>query len=107
MSLRPIWLMNPDVASRVLPLKAGQFDLVIFDEASQIPVELAVPSLFRAKRTVIAGDDKQMPPSSFFASRIDDDGAEGEQDSDAALDDAATEAERPPFEEPSTKREIK
>jgi primosomal replication protein N'' len=76
MSLRPIWLMNPDVASRVLPLKAGQFDLVIFDEASQIPVEHAAPSLFRAKRTVISGDDKQMPPSSFFASRIDDDGAE-------------------------------
>jgi hypothetical protein len=107
MSLRPIWLMNPDVASRVLPLKAGQFDLVIFDEASQIPVEHAAPSLFRAKRTVISGDDKQMPPSSFFASRIDDDGAEEGLDSDAALDDAATEAERAVFEEAWNRREIK
>jgi primosomal replication protein N'' len=107
MSLRPIWLMNPDVASRVLPLKAGQFDLVIFDEASQIPVEHAAPSLFRAKRTVISGDDKQMPPSSFFASRIDDDVADEELDSDAALDDAATEAERAVFEEAWNRREIK
>jgi primosomal replication protein N'' len=107
MSLRPIWLMNPDVASRVLPLKAGQFDLVIFDEASQIPVEYAAPSLFRAKRTVISGDDKQMPPSSFFASRIDDDGAEEGLDSDAALDDAATEAERAVFEEAWNRREVK
>jgi serine/threonine protein kinase len=107
MSLRPIWLMNPDVASRVLPLKAAQFDLVIFDEASQIPVEHAAPSLFRAKRTVISGDDKQMPPSSFFASRIDDDGAEEGLDSDAALDDAATEAERAVFEEAWNRREIK
>jgi primosomal replication protein N'' len=107
MNLRPIWLMNPDVASRVLPLKAGLFDVVVFDEASQIPVELAVPSLFRAKRTVIAGDDKQMPPSNFFASRIDDGEAEGELDSDAALDDAATEAERAVFEEAWNKREVK
>ena len=107
MSLRPVWLMNPDVASRVLPLKAALFDLVIFDEASQTPVEHAAPSLFRAKRTVISGDDKQMPPSSFFASRLEDDGAEEELDSDAALDDAATEAERAVFEEAWNRREIK
>ena len=107
MSLRPVWLMNPDVASRMLPLKAALFDLVIFDEASQTPVEHAAPSLFRAKRTVISGDDKQMPPSSFFASRLDDDGAEEELDSDAALDDAATEAERAVFEEAWNRREIK
>jgi primosomal replication protein N'' len=107
MSLRPIWLMNPDVASRVLPLKAGQFDLVIFDEASQIPVEHAAPSLFRAKRAVISGDDKQMPPSSFFTSRLDDDGAEEGLDGDAALDDAVTEAERAVFEEAWNRREIK
>ena len=99
--------MNPDVASRILPLKAGVFDLVIFDEASQMPVEHAAPSLFRAKRTVISGDDKQMPPSSFFTSRIDDDGADDGLDSDAALDDAATEAERAVFEEAWNRREIK
>ena len=44
MSLRPVWLMNPDLASRVLPLKAGLFDMVIYDEASQMPVEFALPT---------------------------------------------------------------
>jgi primosomal replication protein N'' len=107
MALRPVWLMNPDVASRILPLKAGLFDLVIFDEASQMPVEHSVPSLFRAKRTVISGDDKQMPPSSFFTSRLDDDGGDDGLDGDAAIDDAATEAERTVFEEAWNRREIK
>jgi primosomal replication protein N'' len=47
MEIRPVWLMNPDMASRVLPLKSGMFDSVIYDEASQMPVEYALPSLFR------------------------------------------------------------
>ncbi len=73
MHLRPVWLMNPDVASRVLPLKAGLFDLVIYDEASQMPVEHAVPTLYRARRAVVSGDEKQMPPSSFFSGAVEDD----------------------------------
>jgi hypothetical protein len=84
MRLRPIWLMNPDVASRVLP---------------QMPVEYALPSLFRAKRAVVSGDEKQMPPSSFFATRLDDDAAEDGLDSDSVLDEATTESERAVFEE--------
>ncbi|WP_266126331.1 hypothetical protein, partial [Acinetobacter bereziniae] len=51
MSLRPVWLMNPDLASRVLPLKAGLFDMVIYDEASQMPVEFALPTLYRGRVT--------------------------------------------------------
>ena len=78
--LRPIWLMSPDVASRVLPLKAGLFDLVIYDEASQMPVEQAIPTLFRARHIVVAGDEKQMPPSSFFAIKVD-----GDDDDEDAL----------------------
>ena len=105
MRMRPIWLMNPDVASRVLPLKAGLFDLVIYDEASQMPVEHAVPTLFRAQRVVISGDEKQMPPTSFFASRIDGD-EDDELDGDM-LDDAATEAERTAHEETWNRREVK
>jgi len=65
--------MSPDVASRVLPLKSGLFDLVVFDEASQMPVEHASPTLFRARRAVVSGDEKQMPPASFFSARIDGD----------------------------------
>ena len=105
MRMRPIWLMNPDVASRVLPLKAGLFNLVIYDEASQMPVEHAVPTLFRAQRVVISGDEKQMPPTSFFASRIDGD-EDDELDGDM-LDDAATEAERTAHEETWNRREVK
>ena len=63
MMLRPIWLMNPDVASRALPRQAGLFDLVVYDEASQMPVEYALPSLFRSKIVIVtSGDEKQMPP---------------------------------------------
>lgn len=70
--LRPVWLMIPTAVSQVLPLEASLFDLVVFDEASQMPVEHALPSLFRAKSVVVSGDDKQMPPASFFMSRSKD-----------------------------------
>lgn len=105
MKMRPVWLMNPDVASRILPLKAGLFDLAIFDEASQMPVEFAVPTLFRAKRVLIAGDEKQMPPTSFFASRIDDD--EDPYSVDTESMEGATEAEQTALEETWNRREVK
>jgi hypothetical protein len=105
MMLRPIWLMNPDVASRVLPRQSRLFDLVVYDEASQMLVEHAVPTLFRASRVVISGDEKQMPPSSFFATRIDSDEDEEVQSED--FDDAATDAERTAREEKWNRREIK
>lgn len=82
LKLRPVWLLTPDAASRILPLKAGLFDIVIYDEASQMPVEYALPSLFRAKELVVSGDEKQMPPSSFFSGNYDvceDDGADAEE----------------------------
>ena len=104
MHLRPVWLMNPDVASRVLPLRAGMFDLVIFDEASQMPVEHAVPALYRARRAVVSGDEKQMPPSSYFAGNVEDDEDAAE---DVDLDDAVTEAERLSLEEGWDRREVK
>src|SRR5262249_49147422 len=105
MMLRPIWLMNPDVASRVLPRRAGLFDLVVYDEASQMLVEHAVPTLFRARRIVISGDEKQMPPSSFFTTRIDSD--EDEETESEDFDDTATDTERSAREEKWNRREIK
>ena len=47
----------------MLPLKAGLFDMVIYDEASQMPVEFALPTLYRGRVTVVSGDEKQMPPT--------------------------------------------
>lgn len=101
--LRPVWLMNPDVVSQLLPLQAGLFDLVIFDEASQIMVESAVPSLYRAKRVVISGDEKQMPPSSFFNANVDVDEDEFAEE----LEEDASEAEILQHEETWNRREIK
>ncbi len=105
MKLRPVWLMNPDVASRVLPLRSALFDTVIYDEASQMPVEYAVPSLFRARVSVVSGDEKQMPPTSFFSSRVESDEAQ-DFDGDLPPEDA-TEEEREGFDEIWNRREIK
>lgn len=66
--LKPIWLMSPLSVSDTLPLEADLFDVVIFDEASQIPSEEAVPALSRAQQVVVVGDEMQLPPSSFFSS---------------------------------------
>ncbi|WP_456016520.1 AAA domain-containing protein [Methylorubrum populi] len=103
MRLRPVWLMGPDVASRLLPLKPGIFDLVIFDEASQIPVEQAVPALFRGRRVVVAGDEKQMPPSAFFSGRAEE---EDDDEIDEQPDEAATEAERSALEDAWNKKDV-
>lgn len=105
MKLRPVWLMNPDVASRVLPLKAGLFDTVIYDEASQMPVEYALPTLFRGKVTVVSGDEKQMPPTAFFASKVESD--EGNVFDGELPDEDATADEKDAFEETWNRREIK
>jgi hypothetical protein len=105
MLLRPVWLMTPDVASRVLFPKAGIFDTVIYDEASQMPVEYALPTLFRSKIVVVSGDDKQMPPTSFFSSKVENDEA-SLFDGEEPEDDASGE-ERDAYTETWNRREIK
>lgn len=67
-----LFMMTPEVVSSILPLRHGMFDLVIFDEASQMYVEKGIPSIYRAKKVVIAGDPKQLRPSSLGSGRIDD-----------------------------------
>ncbi len=81
-----VWLLTPDVVSEILPLRMGLFDLVIFDEASQMYVERGIPSIYRAKKVVIAGDHKQLRPSSLGSGRIEYDGTESDEDS-AALEE--------------------
>ncbi|MBR9884922.1 MAG: DUF4011 domain-containing protein, partial [Oceanospirillales bacterium] len=68
-NLKPIWMMSPLSISDVLPLNEELFDVVIFDEASQIPLEDAVPALYRARQMIVVGDEMQLPPSAFFASQ--------------------------------------
>lgn len=74
-ALRPCWTMSPVLAAEMIPLNRQLFDVVIFDEASQIPPAEAIGSLARASQAVIAGDSRQLPPTSFFGrdSASDDD----------------------------------
>ena len=66
-----IWLLTPEVVSEIIPLERGLFDLVIFDEASQMYVEKGIPSILRAKKVVIAGDPMQLRPSSIGEGRAE------------------------------------
>ncbi|WP_050027680.1 AAA domain-containing protein [Verrucomicrobium sp. BvORR034] len=105
--LRPVWMMNPEMVSRLFPLRPGLFDVVIFDEASQLPVESALPALFRARRMVVSGDEKQMPPSRFFGSHLESD-EEEDADSWLAADDAGLdELERERLAQAAGRREVK
>lgn len=104
-SIRPVWLMIPDVVSQLLPRQASLFDLVIFDEASQMPVEHSLPSLFRASKVVVSGDEKQMPPSSFFAGKFESD--EEENEDEYFGNDELSEQERDSRQEVWNRREIK
>ncbi len=66
--LKPIWLMSPLSVSDTLPLDPNLFDVVIFDEASQIPLEEAIPAIYRSHQVIIVGDEMQLPPTTFFTS---------------------------------------
>jgi hypothetical protein len=69
MDLRPVWMASPETVAQVFPREAI-FDVVVFDEASQCRLEEALPVLTRARRVVIAGDPKQLPPTRFFEAAI-------------------------------------
>ena len=80
---RPIWFCSPEAVAALFPLVSSLFDLVIFDEASQCPVEAAIPALVRGRVAMVAGDDQQMPPSHFFAASLDD--GDDDEDGEGAL----------------------
>src|SRR4051794_23013490 len=64
-TVMPIALVSPDSVARFFPAQARLFDVVVFDEASQIRVADAIGALGRARTAVVVGDSKQMPPTSF------------------------------------------
>lgn len=64
-SIKPCFLMSPLSVAQYLPVDAA-FDLVVFDEASQIPTWDAIGVIARGKQLIVVGDPKQMPPTSFF-----------------------------------------
>ncbi len=83
LAMRPVWLTNPAAAAQVFPLSEGLFDVVIFDEASQCPIEQALPVVWRGKRLVVAGDEKQLPPTGFFVPEADDPDSTEEEEQEA------------------------
>jgi very-short-patch-repair endonuclease len=64
----PVLLVNPSVCSSILPLEEGLYDIVIFDEASQLRLEETYAALLRGKAKIVSGDKHQMAPSSYFQS---------------------------------------
>jgi hypothetical protein len=64
--LKPCLLMSPLSVSQFLPPELMKFDVILFDEASQIVPEDAIGTIYRGKTIAVAGDNKQLPPTSFF-----------------------------------------
>ncbi len=83
--LKPVWLMSPLSVADTLPLDAS-FDLVVFDEASQIPLEDAIPAAHRAAQLIVVGDEMQLPPTDFFGASRDDEEEVSTEQGAIALD---------------------
>lgn len=69
--IKPCFLMSPLSVSTFLNSEAINFDVVIFDEASQIFPQDAIGAIYRGKQLIVVGDSKQMPPSNFFSATVD------------------------------------
>lgn len=80
-TLTPCLLMSPLSIAQYLPVSQEPFDLVIFDEASQITVWDAIGAIARGRQAIVVGDPKQLPPTSFFSSGQNEE-AEPEQEED-------------------------
>lgn len=85
--IAPCMLMSPISVAQYFDVSKKHFDILIFDEASQLPTCEAVSALARAKQAVIVGDPKQMPPTSFFSTiKLDEENMDVE-DLESILDD--------------------
>ncbi|MFD0150488.1 DUF3320 domain-containing protein [Streptomyces sp. NPDC055721] len=78
-AIKPCFMMSPLTVSQMLP-SDFQFDVVIFDEASQVRPGDAINSVYRGRTLVVAGDEKQLPPTSFFDATVEDDSDEYAED---------------------------
>ena len=88
--LKPCFLMSPLSVAQYLPADTAPFDLIVFDEASQIPVWDAIGVIARGRQLIVVGDPKQMPPTSFFQkgeNGEDETPAEETEDLESILDE--------------------
>jgi very-short-patch-repair endonuclease len=88
--LKPCLLMSPISVAQYLDASYPPFDIVVFDEASQIPVWDAIGAIARGAQAIIVGDPKQLPPTTFFQrveAADDEPDEEGIEDLESILDD--------------------
>ncbi|MBA2303471.1 MAG: hypothetical protein H0W08_12650 [Acidobacteria bacterium] len=93
-AIKPCFMMSPLTVAQYLDGSKPTFDLVIFDEASQLPTEDAVGAIVRGQQLVVVGDPKQLPPTNFFAvssgtvtAPLGDDGAPLYEDGESVLEE--------------------
>lgn len=84
--LKPLFMMSPDSVAKFLPPGAIKFDLVIFDEASQIKPEDALGAILRGNQTVVVGDRHQLPPTEYFKASVSSNDLEDALDAESVLD---------------------
>jgi superfamily I DNA and/or RNA helicase/very-short-patch-repair endonuclease len=91
--LKPCWMMSPLSVSQYIDANAVHFDVLIFDEASQLRTEDVVPSIIRSKQVIVIGDRKQLPPTSFFttAEKVSEEDINDEDDAsyESVLDECS------------------
>jgi hypothetical protein len=92
LQLKPCLLMSPLSVSQFLHPEKIQFDLVVFDEASQIRPEDALGPIYRGKQVVVTGDDRQLPPTAFFQLNLADDEDEEAAEESPALFESVLDA---------------
>ncbi|MCY4600495.1 MAG: DUF3320 domain-containing protein [Acidobacteria bacterium] len=85
LQIKPVLMMSPLSIAKFIPPGSVRFDLVVFDEASQVRPVDAMGAILRARQAVVVGDNRQLPPTSFF-DRVADDGEEEESPATADLE---------------------
>lgn len=85
--LCPVMLMSPLSVAQYIDMEGPKFDIVVFDEASQMPTGEAVGAICRGKAAIVVGDPKQMPPTSFFSANVTDEDEADIDDLESILDD--------------------
>ncbi len=83
----PCMLMSPISVAQYIDPAFPKFDLVIFDEASQLPTSEAVGAIARGENVIVVGDPRQLPPTSFFSSNQTDEEHYDQEDLESVLDD--------------------
>ncbi|WP_067841048.1 DUF3320 domain-containing protein [Amphibacillus sediminis] len=84
--IKPCMLMSPLSVAQYLDPSFPKFDLVIFDEASQLPTSEAIGAMGRGKNVIVVGDPKQLPPTNFFGAKQEEENFDL-QDMESVLDD--------------------